>query len=290
MQVSAINAINFTGKNQVKNNKMSSNSRYEGEKNTNVSNKAMRNATKALMLAGLMSLGSAGFTSCDKYDFDDTHIYEVQIPVDTVHEHHYYPVPGTNTVDTVKIKTGYDAEPAPILKDFFEDNGIDTGDGKIITRMMYLDEYNHPFVKALFTEDKSSKKEMWYNVTTTDFDEDEGEYIEGKNQNFYQVGYSTPDRDHQLVVKLLKLKSPNLDKNNELNYVPVSKALYDVKEMKRYTLDEDGNAVYDGEFTNGDIAKSIMFVNEFGAKRRYSSIEIESETPKDVIIEDQTKK
>lgn len=290
MQVSAINGINFTGKTQVKNNKLSSNSMYEGEKSNNVSNKAMRNATKALMLAGLMSLGSAGITSCDKYDFDDTHIYEVQIPVDTVHEHHYYPVPGTNTVDTVKIKTGYDAEPAPIIKDFFEDNGIDTGDGKIITRMMYLDEYNHPFVKALFTEDKSSKKEMWYNVTTTDFDEDEGEYIEGKNQNFYQVGYSTPDRDHQLVVKLLKLKSPNLDKNNELNYVTVSKALYDVKEMKRYTLDEDGNAVYDGEFTKGDIAKSIMFVNEFGAKRRYSSIDIESETPKDVIIEDQTKK
>lgn len=290
MQVSAINGINFTGKTQVKNNKVSSNSMYEGEKSNNVSNKAMRNATKALMLAGLMSLGSAGITSCDKYDFDDTHIYEVQIPVDTVHEHHYYPVPGTNTVDTVKIKTGYDAEPAPIIKDFFEDNGIDTGDGTIITRMMYLDEYNHPFVKALFTEDKSSKKEMWYNVTTTDFDEDEGEYIEGKNQNFYQVGYSTPDRDHQLVVKLLKLKSPNLDKNNELNYVPISKALYDVKEMKRYTLDEDGNAVYDGEFTKGDIAKSIMFVNEFGAKRRYSSIEIESETPKDVIIEDPTKK
>lgn len=290
MQVSAINGINFTGKTQVKNNKVSSNSMYEGEKSNNVSNKAMRNATKALMLAGLMSLGSAGITSCDKYDFDDTHIYEVQIPVDTVHEHHYYPIPGTNTVDTVKIQKGFESEPAPIIKDLFEDNGIDTGDGTIITRMMYLDEYNHPFVKALFNEDKSSKKEMWYKVTTTDFDEDEGEYIEGKNQNFYQVGYSTPDRDHQLVVKLTKLKDPLADKNNELNYRHISTALYDTKTMKRYTLDEDGNATYDGEFMPGDIENSIMFVNEFGAKRRYSSIEINSETPQDKIIEDPTKK
>lgn len=291
MQVSAINGITgFTGKTQLKNNTVSSsNVAFEGEKHNNVSNRSMTNATKAMMLAGLLSLGGAAVTSCDKLDFDDTHIYQIEIPVDTVKEHHYYPVPGTNTVDTVKIEKGYEAEPAPIIKDFFEDNGIDTGDGTIITRMMYLDEYRHPFVKSLFNDDKSSKKEMWYDVTTTDFDDDEGAYVPDKNENYYQIGYSTPDKDHQLVVKLLRLRNPELDKNNELNYETVSKALYDTQTMTRYTLDENGNATYDGQFESGDVANSIMFINEYGAKRRYSSIEIESETPQDKIIEDQTK-
>ena len=259
---------------------------FKGEDRNNVSNNAITNATKALALAMMLSMGTAGLTSCDKMNFDETHIYPVEIPVDTVKEVHYYPIPGCDRVDTVKIKPGYDSPVAPVIKKFFENDSIDTGDGKIPVRMVYLDEYKHPYVKSLFNEDKSSKNEMWYNVTTTDFDDDEGKYVEGKNENFYQLGYSTPDGKNQLVVKLLKLRNPNLDKNNELNYKPVSTAMYDVSTGNRYTIDEDGNAEYDGKFEKGDLEKSIIFTNKYDAVRRYSSIEVNSVTPKDVPYED----
>lgn len=289
MQVNGINSsMSFSGKAQLKSNKMASNVAFEGDKNNNnVSNRALTNATKALALSILMSMGTAGLGGCDKLDINETHVYPVEIPTDTVYEHHYFPIPGENTVDTVKIKPGYDSPVAPVIKDFFEDNDIDTGDGRIPVRITYLDEYKHPKVKALFNEQRSSTKEMWYNVTTTDYDEDAGDYVEGKNQNYFQIGYSSPDEKNQLVVKLMKLRNPDMDKNNELNYESISTALYDVSTMKRYTVDEDGNATYDGHFEKGDVPNSIMFVNSFGAKTRYANVAVNSVTPEDTVIKDE---
>lgn len=289
MQVNAINAnIGFAGKLNVKNNNETAKPSFEGEKRNNnhnkVSNNALTNATKALALATLISLGSAGLGSCDKIDFNEEHIYPIEIPTDTIKMFYPYPIPGTN--DTIKIKPGYDSPVAPVIEDFFDSLGIDPGDGRIPVRIAYRDEYKHPEVKMLFNEDKSSTKEMWYNVTTTDWDDEEGGYIEGKNENYYRVAYSTPDEDHQLVVKLQMIKDPGLDQNNELNWEDISSALYDTKTGRRYEIDEDGVATYNGYFEKGDVPNSIFYVNEYGARRRYADVEVQSMTPPDTIIED----
>lgn len=291
MQVNAIMGnVHFSKlQNNNNDNKLKNNTKqlaFEGESRSknNVSNHSLTNATKALALATMLSLGAAGLGSCDKIDFNETHIYPIEIPTDTVKIFYPYPIPGTN--DTIKIKPGYDSPVAPVIKDFFEDLGIDPGDGRIPVRMAYMDEYKHPKVKMLFNEEKSSTKEMWYNVTTTDYDEDAGDYIEGKNENYYRVGYSTPDENHQLVVKLQMIKDPSLDQNNELNWQEISSALYDTESGKRYEIDEDGVATYNGYFEKGDVPNSIFYTNDYGAKRRYTNIEVNSMTPEDTVIED----
>ena len=53
---------------------------FKGEDRNNVSNNAITNATKALALAMMLSMGTAGLTSCDKMNFDETHIYPVEYP------------------------------------------------------------------------------------------------------------------------------------------------------------------------------------------------------------------
>lgn len=289
MQVNAINAnIGFAGKLNVKNNNETAKPSFEGEKRNNnhnkVSNNALTNATKALALATLISLGSAGLGSCNKIDFNEEHIYPIEIPTDTIKMFYPYPIPGTN--DTIKIKPGYDSPVAPVIEDFFDSLGIDPGDGRIPVRIAYTDEYRHPKVKMLFNEDKSSTKEMWYDVTTTDWDDEEGGYVEGKNENYYRVGYSTPDEDHQLVVKLQMIKDPSLDQDNELNWENIASAMYDTETGRRYEIDEDGVATYNGYFEKGDVPNSIFYVNEYGARRRYADVEVQSMTPPDTIIED----
>ena len=288
MQVNAINAnIGFSGRLNVKNNSETQKPSFEGEKRNNggrVSNRSMTNATKALAMATLLSLGAAGMTSCDKIDFNETHICPVEIATDTLKMFYPYPIPGTN--DTIKIKPGYDSPVAPVIEDFLDTLGIDPGDGRIPVRLAYTDEYKHQQVKMLFNEDKSSVKEMWYNVTTTDWDDEENGYIEGKNENYYRLGYSTPDEDHQLVVKLQMIKDPSLDKNNELNWENIAEAMYDTETGQRYEIDEDGVATYNGYFEKGDIPNSIFYINQYGARRRYTDVEVHSMTPEDTIIED----
>ena len=290
MQINAINGVSFSGlqKTQLKNNAPSSNVAFEGEEDNKISNRSLTNATKALALSTLLTLGTAGLTSCDKYSIDEEHIYPIEIPVDTVRtvEHHYLIIPGENKVDTVKLEKGYDSPVAPIIKEFFEDGGIDTGDGKIPVRMLYMDEYRHPKVKMLFNEDNSSKNRMSFDVTTTDYDEETGEYIDGKNQKSYRVEYSTPDKKSQLVVNLKMLKSPDLDKNNAGSWRDVSTAMYDVSTGKRYKIDEDGVANYVGYFTPGDVANSIFYTNDYGSKQRYTNIQVDCITPEDKVIED----
>ena len=67
MQINAINGVSFSGlqKTQLKNNAPSSNVAFEGEEDNKISNRSLTNATKALALSTLLTLGTAGLTSCD---------------------------------------------------------------------------------------------------------------------------------------------------------------------------------------------------------------------------------
>lgn len=287
MQVNAIsNKIGFAGTLQSKKYAAVSTPSFEGKKENNVSNHSLTNATKALALSTLLTLSAAGITSCDKMEFDETHVYPIEIPTDTIVEKYYYPVPGETRVDTVRIKPGYDSPVAPIIKEFFEDNDIDTGDGKIPVIIRYIDEYRHPKANFVFNEEKSSPAIMTYDVRTNEWDDEEFGYVEGKNENYYRASYSTPDRSHQLIVKLERLKSPGLNKDMESSWTTLSEALYDVKERKRYVINENGEAEYDGYFEKGDVVNSMFYINNYGGQWRYKDIEVESVTPKETIIED----
>lgn len=288
MQVNAINTkLSYAGQFKAANNNMSANqASFTGDENKRVSNHSITNATKALALATLLTAGAAtALQSCDKADFEYNHCIEIPIPVDTVYEHHYYPVPGEDRVDTVRIKPGYDSPVGPVIEDFFDNNGIDPGDGRIPVLMRYIDEYRHPKVTAIFNENKSSYNEMWFDVTTNDYDDEAMDYVDGKNENYYRIGYSTPDGRDSLAINLQRLKSKNLDKSLETSWTTMAEAIYNVKTGERFTINELGETEYAGSYSEGDVPGSIFFTNPNGAKWRYANIQVESVTPKDTIID-----
>lgn len=289
MKIQAINSnLYFRGLNQQ--NKKPDNTNQQQE-STKVSNSAMRNATKAIALATALTASGAAFNSCDK-DFNANIYHENTVnPDDDKYTKEYIyvldTIPGTNTVDTIKIKPGYDSPVSPVIKEKWETIGIDPGDGKIVTEEEWFDTYNTKAVKDSLNRDRSSKSEMVFDAKATGWDEEEGGIIEGKNESPLRIRKMVTE-DGNLLIKLevpRDINNPTDDEKDwKIHGYYMQKMTPDT--VWRYKIDDENYARKIGYMVKGDEPKSVKTVNFSDAEYKYTDINVKSEDIEDEIIDD----
>lgn len=290
MRVNAIGSnLNFNGLKVKKNNNNDVKNEEAGNK---VSNSAMRNATKALALAtALTAAAGPVLTSCDKDREIYIHNENTVHPNENNHTKEYIyvldTIPGTNTVDTIKIKPGYDSPVAPVIKEKWEALGIDPGDGKIVTSERWFDNYNTKALKDTLNRDRSSTSEMVYDATATGWDDEEGGIIEGKNESPLRLRKMVT-QDGNLLIKVeipRDLENPTEDEKDwKIHSYNMQKIDRDT--VWRYKIDDDNYARKIGYMVKGDEPNSVKYVNYKDAESKYTDIKVNSEDIEDEIIDD----
>lgn len=290
MRINAIdNSLNFNGLfNKKSSNKSAKNNEPNEQSYSKVSNRSMTNATKALALTALLAGGP--LTSCEK-DLDVHTYHENTVnPDDDKHTKEYIyvldTIPGTNTVDTIMIKPGYDSPVSPIIREKWDVLGVDSGDGKIITNEEWFDSYNAQLLKDSLNLDRSSKSEMVFDAKSIAWDDEEMGYIEGKNESPLRLR-KMATQDGNLLIKLeipRDLQHPTNDDKDWKTYGYYMQKI-DPDTVWRYKIDDDNYARKIGYMVKGEQPKSVKNVNFNNAEYKYTDIAVKSKDIEDEIIE-----
>ena len=292
MQVNAIQSnFGFTGKYQ-RNNRDIEDAKiirndYNNPSNNSISNRAMRNAAKAAVVGlFIIPVASPMLTSCDTEAYSEA--WANATAKDSCCGK---PIGGNDTItihdtitqiihdhDTIYIKKKFDSPVIDALRDFFEANDIDLGDGRIPLSITWVDENNKiSRPKQLFDGKSSSYNELSYDVQRTPWDNETGSFIIGKGDTYENIRYSLTS-DGKLMMARFVPRDPYKKPQARGEWVYSNSAVYDINKDKnvvdRYKINDDGSDEFAGTFTPGDREGYIRVTNPYGTEWNYTNVKV----------------
>ncbi len=286
MQVSAIqSSLGFTARSSKSRN--NENTRNVENNQANHSSKGMRSLAKGTVV-GLMLLPMAGpmMTSCDS---EALSIAEANATAKVEGTHQCHHDRDTVTVrdtitqiienrDTIFIKDKFDSPVIDAVRDFFEANDIDLGDGRIPLRVTYVDEQGVPaYYKQVFDGKSSSYNELSYDIDRTPWDDEAGSFVIGTGTSYENIRYSLTG-DGKLLMMRYVPRNGVTKPTERGDWQYSNSAVYDInkggKVVNRTKRNDDGTNEWRGTFTPGYLPSSITVTNPYDTEWSYTNVKL----------------
>ncbi len=181
-------------------------------------------------------------------------------------------------VDTVEVPKGYDSPVIDAIRDFFEANDIDLGNGRIPLSIRWVDEIGPTYNKQLFEEKSSSYDEVAYKTTTSPWSDEDGQFIIGTPLDDPSlIKYSLTSDGKLLMMRYVPKNgvSNPVDKND---WMYMNASVYDInkggKIVERYKIDDDNEKCYNGTFQPGERPGEIKVTNPYDTDWRYTNVKV----------------
>lgn len=288
MQVGAIqSSLGFTARNnRIKNN--------ENRKNVDnnqpaSSSRGMKNLAKGTIV-GLMLLPMASpmMTSCIKGSIEDFEQFDCCGGNNNGSDHCHHDrdtITVRDTIvqiienrDTIFIKDKFDSPVIDAVRDFFEANDIDLGDGRIPLRITYIDEQGVPaYNKQVFDGRSSSYNELSYDIDRTEWNDEAGSFVFGDGTKYENIRYSLTGDGKLLMMRYIPRKGVTKPKDRG-DWAYSNSAVYDInkggKVVTRNKRNDDGTSEYRGTFTPGYLPNSITVTNPYDTEWNYTNVKL----------------